>query len=172
MDCKWKTDFPRRICSRHFKNKCHRSLYRKKLWNNAVTIDLAETTDCHVQVKRKTIIIPCLLLKKLFNFSKKWEWNTDWPLVVKYMTCTISKGLAYIITLYTITSLENTNLMCIITFNITLQLYRTKRRASASSDTWSFQSLQAKELSFCHKLAFSNSYIFATLLCKHLTFQT
>ena len=50
---KWKTDFPRRICSRHFKNKCYRSLCGKKLWNNAVPIDLAVTTDLHVQVIKK-----------------------------------------------------------------------------------------------------------------------
>ena len=52
--------------------------------------------------------------------------------------------------------------------NITIQcttccLGLPKRRAAASSESWSFQSLQAKEVSFCHKLAFSNPYIFATL---------
>ena len=50
---KWKTDSPNRICSRYFKNKCCRSLYGKKLWNNAVPIDLAVRTDCHVQVIKK-----------------------------------------------------------------------------------------------------------------------
>ena len=50
---KWKTDSPNRICSRYFKNKCYRSLYGKKLWNNAVPIDLAVRTDCHVQVIKK-----------------------------------------------------------------------------------------------------------------------
>ena len=52
---KWKTDSPSRICSRHFENKCYRSLCGKKLWNNAVacTIDLVVTTDFHVQVIKK-----------------------------------------------------------------------------------------------------------------------
>ena len=39
-----------------FSNKCYRSLYGKKLWNNAVLavpIDLALTTDFHVQVIKK-----------------------------------------------------------------------------------------------------------------------
>ena len=67
---KWKTDSPSRICSQHFENKCCRSLYGKKLWNNSVPIDLAVTRDFHVQVIKKDIIIPCLILKKLFNFSK------------------------------------------------------------------------------------------------------
>ena len=35
---KWKTDSPNRICSRYFKNKCYRSLYGKKLWNNVQVI--------------------------------------------------------------------------------------------------------------------------------------
>ena len=50
---KWKTDSPSRISSRHFENKCNRSLYGKKLWNNVVPTDLAETTDFHVQVIKK-----------------------------------------------------------------------------------------------------------------------
>jgi hypothetical protein len=50
---KWKTDSPSRICSRHFENKCYRSLYCKRLWNNAVPIDVAVTTDFHVQVIKK-----------------------------------------------------------------------------------------------------------------------
>ena len=50
---KWKTDSPSRISSRHFENKCNRSIYGKKLWNNAVPTDLAETTDFHVQVIKK-----------------------------------------------------------------------------------------------------------------------
>ena len=50
---KWKTDSPSRISSRHFENKCYRSLYGKKLWNNVVPTDLAETTDFHVQVIKK-----------------------------------------------------------------------------------------------------------------------
>ena len=51
------------------------------MWHNAVPIDLAVTTDFHVHViKKDHIIFPCLLIKKLFNFSKivrKWEWNTE-----------------------------------------------------------------------------------------------
>ena len=35
-----------------------------------------------------------------------------------------------------------------------------------------FYKKSLKELSFCHKLAFSNPYIFATLWCKPLIFQT
>ena len=50
---KWKTDFLSLLCSRHFENKCYRSLYGKKLWNNVVPTDLAETTDFHVQVIKK-----------------------------------------------------------------------------------------------------------------------
>ena len=50
---KWKTDSPSRICSRHFENKCYRSLCGKRLWNNAVPIDLAVPTDFHVQVIKK-----------------------------------------------------------------------------------------------------------------------
>ena len=50
---KWKTDSSSQICSRHFENKCYRSLFGKKLWNNAVPIYLAVTTDCHVQVIKK-----------------------------------------------------------------------------------------------------------------------
>ena len=50
---KQKTDSPRRIYSRHFENKCYRSLYGKKLWNNAVPTDLAVPTDFHVQVIKK-----------------------------------------------------------------------------------------------------------------------
>ena len=38
---------------RHFKNKCYRSLYCKRLWNNAVPIDLSVPTDFHVQVIQK-----------------------------------------------------------------------------------------------------------------------
>ena len=67
---KWKTDSPSRVYSVHFENKCYRSLYGKKVWNNAVPIDLAVPTDFHVQVIKKDIIMPSLLLKKLFNFSK------------------------------------------------------------------------------------------------------
>ena len=84
MDCysQWKTDSPDRISSRHFENKCYRTFYCKKLWHNAVPIDLAVTyTDFHVHViKKDHIIFPCLLIKKLFNYSKivrKWEWNTE-----------------------------------------------------------------------------------------------
>ena len=53
---KWKTDSPSRIYSVHFENKCYRSPYGKKVWNNAVLavpIDLALTTDFHVQVIKK-----------------------------------------------------------------------------------------------------------------------
>ena len=67
---KWKTDSPSRVYSVHFENKWYRSLYGKKVWNNDVPIYLAVTTDVHVQVIKKDIIMPSLLLKKLFNFSK------------------------------------------------------------------------------------------------------
>ena len=50
---KWKTDSPSRIYSVHFENKCYRSPYGKKVWNNAVPIYLALTTDFHVQVIKK-----------------------------------------------------------------------------------------------------------------------
>ena len=51
---KWKTDSPSRIYSVHFANKCYRSRYGKKAWNNAVPIDLAVPTDFHVQVIKKS----------------------------------------------------------------------------------------------------------------------
>ena len=50
---KWKTNSNSRICSRHFENKCYRSIYGKKLWKNAVPAELAVTTDFHVQVIKK-----------------------------------------------------------------------------------------------------------------------
>ena len=37
--------------------------------------------------------MPCLILKKLFNFSKKWEWNTTFKNVKK--NCGRSPGYTY-----------------------------------------------------------------------------
>ena len=42
----------------------------------------------------------------IFKNHPRVLWYADWSLEVKYMACAISKGLAYIITLYTITSLH------------------------------------------------------------------